>query len=198
MKMILIAKGGKMKLGAKKGSKFALTGMALALGWNVQAYADEAASKLPVVKVTANQIQDKTITPSTLQLQQASSMSDVFRTDPSVDIGGGGVNAQRIKARVKSFLSQVQLPITDQFLQRFPHEVSGGELQRVILARALSLMPKLLILDEPTSALDPLAKRNWVKLMTQLQQQLGFALLIFTHDTQLAETLDAERLNLSI
>lgn len=94
--MILIAKGGKMKLGAKKGSKFALTGMALALGWNVQAYADEAASKLPVVKVTANQIQDKTITPSTLQLQQASSMSDVFRTDPSVDIGGGGVNAQRI------------------------------------------------------------------------------------------------------
>ena len=96
MKMILIAKGGKMKLGAKKGSKFALTGMALALGWNVQAYADEAASKLPVVKVTANQIQDKTITPSTLQLQQASSMSDVFRTDPSVDIGGGGVNAQRI------------------------------------------------------------------------------------------------------
>lgn len=83
-------------------------------------------------------------------------------------------------------------------MQRFPHEVSGGELQRVILARALSLMPKLLILDEPTSALDPLAKRNWVKLMTQLQQQLGFALLIFTHDTQLAETLDAERLNLSI
>lgn len=102
------------------------------------------------------------------------------------------------KERIKSFLSQVQLPATDQFLQRFPHEVSGGELQRVILARALSLMPKLLILDEPTSALDPLAKRNWVKLMTQLQQQLGFALLIFTHDTQLAETLDAERLNLSI
>lgn len=105
-------------------------------------------------------------------------------------------NRYKNAEQIKPYLAAVQLPTTDEFLQRLPHQVSGGELQRVILARALSLTPQLLILDEPTSALDPIAKQHWVKLMLTLQQQLGFTLLVFTHDQQLGLALSAERLNM--
>ncbi|GLR63075.1 TonB-dependent receptor domain-containing protein [Marinospirillum insulare] len=85
-----------MKLKVRTCSGFAFTSMALALGLVSQTYADEKTNKLPTVEVTARQIQDKVINSATLQRQQASSMRDIFNTDPSVNIGGGGVNAQRI------------------------------------------------------------------------------------------------------
>ncbi len=73
-------------------------------------------------------------------------------------------------------------------LFRYPSELSGGQLQRVIIAMALSSEPKLLLLDEPTTALDSRTKESILKLIKKLQKQMGYRLLFVTHD------IDATRL----
>ena len=86
----------------------------------------------------------------------------------------------------KRFLELVELPIDDDFLKRYPHELSGGEVQRVAIARALALGPKLLIADEPTSALDPSVQAKILKLLMNLQDRMGLAMIFITHDIALA------------
>ena len=88
--------------------------------------------------------------------------------------------------RVKEVLGLVELPVDDDFLKRYPHELSGGEVQRVAIARAIALGPKLLIADEPTSALDPSVQAKILKLLMDLQDKMGLAMLLITHDIALA------------
>ncbi|MBE0466393.1 MAG: ABC transporter ATP-binding protein [Candidatus Desulforudis sp.] len=87
---------------------------------------------------------------------------------------------------VRRVLEEVQLPSDDLFLQRYPHHMSGGENQRVAIARALTLGPKLLVADEPTSALDASIQAKIFRLLLQLQEERGLALLLITHDLALA------------
>ena len=75
------------------------------------------------------------------------------------------------------------------FLERFPSELSGGQLQRLIIAMALSLKPRLLLLDEPTTALDEGSKGVILSLIQSLQRSLGFDLLFVTHDIATVENL---------
>ena len=88
--------------------------------------------------------------------------------------------------RAKEVLQQVELPLDSDFLTRYPHQLSGGEMQRVAIARALALGPKLLIADEPTSALDPSVQAKILKLLMDLQEKMGLAMLFITHDIALA------------
>jgi len=88
--------------------------------------------------------------------------------------------------RAKEVLGLVELPNDGDFLKRYPHELSGGEVQRVAIARALALGPKLLIADEPTSALDPSVQAKILKLLMNLQEKMGLAILFITHDIALA------------
>lgn len=79
-------------------------------------------------------------------------------------------------------LAMVELEPEDGFLM--PSELSGGMIKRVALARALSLEPELLVLDEPTAGLDPDRSANFVSLIRMLQQQLGFTVVMVTHDLE--------------
>ena len=71
-------------------------------------------------------------------------------------------------------------------MNRCPNELSGGQLQRVVVAMALSFEPSLLLLDEPTTALDPHAKKVMIELLRTLQAKMGFSLLFVTHDMGVA------------
>ncbi|MDK1378244.1 MULTISPECIES: ABC transporter ATP-binding protein [unclassified Sinorhizobium] len=82
--------------------------------------------------------------------------------------------------RVVTLLEQVGLG--RQYMERYPHELSGGQMQRVAIARALALEPKLLILDEPTAALDVSVRMQILKLLKSLQEHHGTSYLYITHD----------------
>lgn len=105
-----------------------------------------------------------------------------------LQIQGIGIPRDR-EATVKKALAEVELPGTGTFLETYPHHLSGGELQRVAIARALVLNPRLLIADEPTSALDASVQAKIMKLLLNLQEQRGLALLFITHDLALARKI---------
>lgn len=89
--------------------------------------------------------------------------------------------------KMKELFAQVGLDF--ELRKRFPPELSGGQLQRVIIAMALSSNPKLLLLDEPTTALDPHNREVIIGLLKELQEKIGFKMLFVTHDMKSAEYL---------
>lgn len=91
------------------------------------------------------------------------------------------------KESAKKYLQMVDLDLN--FLERFPLELSGGQLQRVIIAIALSQEPKLLLLDEPTTALDTESKAHILALIKRLQGLCHFDILFVTHDIETIEGL---------
>jgi peptide/nickel transport system ATP-binding protein len=93
------------------------------------------------------------------------------------------------KEKVQQVLQEVQLPWNEEFLDEHVHHLSGGEAQRVTIARALILNPSLLIADEPTSALDPSVQAKILKLLLQLQENRGLGILFITHDLALARKI---------
>ena len=93
------------------------------------------------------------------------------------------VPRNEIDAEVDRLLDMVHLPAS--YKTKLPHEVSGGELQRVMIARAMAGRPKLLICDEATSALDVAVQQDVVELIRQLQQDTGVACIFITHDLSL-------------
>jgi peptide/nickel transport system ATP-binding protein len=90
---------------------------------------------------------------------------------------------QALDDEVNRLLSEVDLK--PELAKRYPHEISGGEAQRVVIARALALNPKLLICDEPASALDARLKVQIAELLMRLKRERGLALLIIAHDLAL-------------
>lgn len=89
--------------------------------------------------------------------------------------------------KIKEMLDLVKL--NAELLQRYPHQVSGGEIQRICLVRALLLEPKLLVLDEPTSMLDISVQAQILHLLRDIRREKQLAYLFITHDKQLAKWL---------
>lgn len=100
----------------------------------------------------------------------------------------GQTNQQAVRERATELLSLVQLD-ADRVLRLYPHEMSGGMKQRVLIALGLLLDPQILILDEPTTALDILTQRSIINLLRQLKRDLGFSTIFISHDLSLAAEL---------
>jgi peptide/nickel transport system ATP-binding protein len=101
-----------------------------------------------------------------------------------LDIQKLGTVAER-EAQVAAALEAVNLPGSPEFMNRYVHQLSGGQAQRVVIARALILSPRLLIADEPVSMLDASEQAKVLNLLKKLQNERGIALLLITHDLAL-------------
>ncbi|AWK89818.1 glutathione ABC transporter ATP-binding protein GsiA (plasmid) [Azospirillum thermophilum] len=93
-----------------------------------------------------------------------------------------GMGKAAAMAEAKRLLDMVRLPDAAQLLKRYPHQLSGGMRQRVMIAMALACRPKLLIADEPTTALDVTIQAQILTIMRDLQRELGMAMMFITHD----------------
>ena len=93
-----------------------------------------------------------------------------------------GMSKRAAEARALELLKQVRIPEPERRLKQYPHELSGGMRQRVVIAMALACEPRLLIADEPTTALDVTIQAEILALMDRLKRETGTALMFITHD----------------
>ncbi|MBU2962413.1 ABC transporter ATP-binding protein [Citreicella sp. C3M06] len=93
-----------------------------------------------------------------------------------------GMSKDAAEARALELLQQVRIPEPERRLKQYPHELSGGMRQRVVIAMALACKPRLLIADEPTTALDVTIQAEILALMDRLKRETGTAVMFITHD----------------
>ncbi len=93
-----------------------------------------------------------------------------------------GLSKTQAREEVLSLLYKVQIRKPERRLKSYPHELSGGQRQRVMIAMALANQPSVLIADEPTTALDVTVQAEILELLGQLQQEMGMAILLISHD----------------
>ncbi|HET8729443.1 MAG TPA: oligopeptide/dipeptide ABC transporter ATP-binding protein, partial [Alphaproteobacteria bacterium] len=104
-----------------------------------------------------------------------------FQIMEALRVHEGGSRAER-KRRTIELLDRVGIPAPDQRLSSFPHQMSGGMNQRVMIAMAIACNPRLLLADEPTTALDVTIQAQILDLLVELQKERGMAMLLVTHN----------------
>jgi len=92
------------------------------------------------------------------------------------------LSARQVKERVIEILRLVSIPMPERRMHAYPHELSGGLRQRAMIAMALACNPELVVADEPTTALDVTIQGQILNLLRDLQQRLGMAIMLITHD----------------
>lgn len=102
-------------------------------------------------------------------------------------VSGNGADGAEIKQVVLERFAQVRLPDPERSFTKFPHEFSGGQLQRAAIAMALARQPDILLADEPTTALDVTTQAEIIKLLSDLRSEMGLSILFITHDLALLD-----------
>ena len=92
------------------------------------------------------------------------------------------MNKKEAAKQALKMLYDVQIPNPEAVLNQYPHQLSGGMRQRVMIAMALACQPKILIADEPTTALDVTIQAQILRLMNNLQKEKGTSIIFITHD----------------
>ncbi|HEX9522540.1 MAG TPA: oligopeptide/dipeptide ABC transporter ATP-binding protein, partial [Reyranella sp.] len=100
-----------------------------------------------------------------------------------------GIDKAEHMDRVASAFRRVHLPDLDRYLDKYPHQLSGGQLQRVVLARALVLAPRFLVADEPVSMLDVSVRAGILALMREVRDSMGLSAVYISHDLALVRYL---------
>lgn len=125
-------------------------------------------------------------------------MQMVFQTpagsfDPRCTLGDGigeslrnmGINKKETRKRVENLL--IKCGLSSDYIDRYPHQVSGGECQRAAIARALAVEPKVLICDEATSALDVTVQKQIMELLIKLKKEKNLSFIFICHDLALVQ-----------
>lgn len=113
-----------------------------------------------------------------------------FQLTETLKIHEGGTRKQ-LRTRAVELLKQVGIPAAEDRMKSFPHQLSGGISQRVMIAMAIACSPKLLIADEPTTALDVTIQAQILDLLISLQKEKNMAMILITHDMAvIAETVE--------
>jgi oligopeptide/dipeptide ABC transporter ATP-binding protein len=113
------------------------------------------------------------------------SLNPVFRVgDQMAEVIGlhQGLGRRQALAKATEMLDRVHIPDSDRVIRQFPHQLSGGMRQRVMIAMELSCHPALLIADEPTTALDVTIQAQILKLIKEMKREMGTSILLITHD----------------
>lgn len=99
------------------------------------------------------------------------------------------VTKKEAKIEVIQLMKKVKLPRVEAMFDLYPHQISGGQMQRVMIAMAIACKPKLLIADEPTTALDVTVQKNIIHLLKEIQQETGMSILFISHDLSLVSEI---------
>ena len=99
------------------------------------------------------------------------------------------LSKKEVKQEVISLFEKVKLPRPETIYKSYPHEISGGQMQRVMIAMAIACKPKILIADEPTTALDVTVQKEILKLLKSLQEEVGMSIIFISHDLALVSEL---------
>ncbi len=102
------------------------------------------------------------------------------------------LSRDKAKAKTLELFEQVKLPDPEAMYRRYPHQLSGGQMQRVMIAMAISCEPKLLIADEPTTALDVTVQKDIIELLKEIQAKTQMSMIFISHDLALVSEIAHE------